>query len=139
MQVKSAASTTSAKPPAVLSDETLIKPPMTTKTITVFVDHPSKWNNRHWDPAGEVHADSKFADIPFNVKNNWQKVSSQFHQHNGITFVNQETQIDEFSVVTPELSNFIKPVDTAFFNLIREGDLCVTTYLKELIRLNKPE
>ena len=44
LQVKSTASETSAKPRAVFTDDALTKPPMTTKTITAFVDHPSEWN-----------------------------------------------------------------------------------------------
>ena len=44
MQVKSAASETSAKPQVVFIHGTLKIPPMTTKTITASVDHPSEWN-----------------------------------------------------------------------------------------------
>ena len=44
MQVKTASSETTAKSQPVITDEALTIPPTTTKTITVFVDHPSKWN-----------------------------------------------------------------------------------------------
>ena len=44
MQVKTASSDTTTKPQPVITDEALTKPPTTTKTITVFIDHPSKWN-----------------------------------------------------------------------------------------------
>ena len=44
MQVKSALSQTSAKPPAVLIRDSITKPQMTTKAIAAFVDHLSEWN-----------------------------------------------------------------------------------------------
>ena len=43
-QVKSAASETKAKPQVHFIHGTLKIPPMTTKTITASVDHPSEWN-----------------------------------------------------------------------------------------------
>ena len=52
---------------------------------------------------------------------------------------NKNTQIAEFSVVTPEQSKFIKPVDTAFLRMIPEGDPDLITYLTELLRTNKPD
>ena len=70
--------------------------------------------------------------------NNRQKDNSQSHQHKGITF-NKNTQIADFSVVTPEQAKSIKPVDTAILNMIPEGDLDLTTYLTELLRTNKPD
>ena len=53
--------------------------------------------------------------------------------------VNKNTQIAKFSVVTPEQSKFIKPVDTAILSMIPEGDPNLVTYLTELLRTNKPE
>ena len=44
MQVKTASSETTPKPQPVITDEALTIPPATTKTITAFIDHPSKWN-----------------------------------------------------------------------------------------------
>ena len=44
MQVKMASSETTTKPQPVITDEALTIPPTTTKTITAFIDHPSKWN-----------------------------------------------------------------------------------------------
>ena len=43
MQVKTASSETTTKPQPVITDEALTIPPTTTKTITAFIDHPSKW------------------------------------------------------------------------------------------------
>ena len=44
MQVKSALTQTSAKPQAVLINDSITIPQQTTKTITWFVDHVSEWN-----------------------------------------------------------------------------------------------
>ena len=51
----------------------------------------------------------------------------------------KHTQIAEFSVVTPEQSKHIKPVDMAILSMIPQGDLDLTAYLNELLRTNKPE
>ena len=53
--------------------------------------------------------------------------------------INKNTQIAEFSLVTPEQCKFIKPVDTAIFIMIPEGDPNLVTYLTELLRTNKPD
>ena len=53
--------------------------------------------------------------------------------------IKKNTQIAEFSVVTPEQSKFIRPVDTAILSMIPEGDPNLTTYLSEILRTNKPE
>ena len=53
--------------------------------------------------------------------------------------VKKNTQIAEFSVVTPEQSKFIKPVDKAILSMIPESDPDLTTYLTELLKTNKPE
>ena len=44
MQVKTASSKSTTKPQPVITDEALTIQPTTTKTITAFIDHPSKWN-----------------------------------------------------------------------------------------------
>ena len=53
--------------------------------------------------------------------------------------INKNTQIAEFSIITPEQSKFIKPVDTAILSMIPEGDPDLVTYLTELLRTNKPD
>ena len=53
--------------------------------------------------------------------------------------IKKNTQIAEFSVVTPEQSKFIRPVDTAILSMIPEADPDLKTYLSELLRTNKPE
>ena len=44
MQVKTASSEATTKTQPVITDDALTISPTTTKTITAFVDHPSKWN-----------------------------------------------------------------------------------------------
>ena len=44
MQVRRASSETTTKRHPVITDDALTIPPTITKTITAFVDHPSKWN-----------------------------------------------------------------------------------------------
>ena len=53
--------------------------------------------------------------------------------------INKNTQITEFSVVTPEQSKFIKPVDMAILGMIPEGDPDLITYLTEQLRTNKQD
>ena len=46
MQVKTTSSKTTNKPQPIITDEALIIPPTTTRTIRAFTDHPSKWRTR---------------------------------------------------------------------------------------------
>ena len=97
-------------------------------------------HNRGCDTIGEVDGNSKFADFALNVDKNWRKNSSQGNLYNGINISSQKnTQIAEFSVVTPEQSKHNKPVDLAFFSKILHGDPGLTAYLNELLRTYKPE
>ena len=58
MQVKTASSETTNKPEPVIMDEDLTIPPATTKTVTAFIDHPSKWKT-----TGTVTMLEKFTEI----------------------------------------------------------------------------
>ena len=53
--------------------------------------------------------------------------------------IKNHTQIADFSVVTPEQSKHIKPVDMAILSMIPQGDLDLTASLNELLRTNKRE
>ena len=53
--------------------------------------------------------------------------------------IKKNTQIAEFSVVTPEQSRSIKPIDMAILSMIPEGGPDLITYLTELLRTNKPD
>ena len=57
MQVKNAAFQTSDKRQLVHSQDNTTVPPMTTKTITALVDHPSEWHT-----TGTVTPEGKFTE-----------------------------------------------------------------------------
>ena len=139
MQVKSALSQISAKPQAVLIRNNITIPQMTTKTITAFVDHVSEWNT-----TGTVTPVEKFTEAASLIISH--SMSTIFDRKIAVRVtnttespytINKNTQIAEFSVLTPEQSKFIKPVDTAILSMIPEGDPDLVTYLTELLRTNK--
>ena len=53
--------------------------------------------------------------------------------------IKKQTQSAEFSVVTPEQSKHIKPVDMEILSMIPQGDPDLNAYLKELPRTNTTE
>ena len=141
MQVKTASSETTTKPQPVITDEALTIPPTTTKTITAFIDHPSKWNTtgivtpleKFTETASLLisHSMSTIIDKRIAVRvTNTTESPYLFEKH---------TQIAEFSVVTPEQSKHFKPVDMAFLSMIPQDYLDLTAYLNELLRTSKPE
>ena len=141
MQVKSALSQTSAKPQTVLISDSITIPQMTTKTSTAFVDHLSEWNT-----TGTVTPVGKFTEAASLILSNSMSTINDRKILVRVTdttespyTINKNTQFNEFSVVTPEQSTFIKPVDTAIFSMIPEGDPHLITYLNELLRTNKPD
>ena len=141
MQVKSALSQTSVKPQAVLIHDNITIPQMTTKTITAFVDHTSEWNT-----TGTVTPIEKFTETASLLISHSmstiidRKIAVRVTNTTESPYtINTNTQIAEFSVVTPEQSKFIKPVDMAILSLIPEGDPDLITYLTELLRTNKPD
>ena len=141
MQVKSASNGTSLKPRAVFIHESRKVSPLTTKTITAFVDHSSEWNTT--GTATQAEKFTKAASLIIS-----HSISTLFDRKMAIRVtnktecphtINMNTQIADFCVVTPEQSKFIKPVDTAVLNMIPKGHLDLTTYLTELLRTNKPD
>ena len=141
MQVKSALSQTSVKPPAVLIHDNITIPQMTTKTITAFVDHTSEWNitgtvtpvEKFTETATLLISHSMSTIIDRNIAVRVTNTTESPYT------INNNTQIAEFSVVTPEQSKFIKPVDMAILSMIPEGDPDLITYLTELLKTNKPD
>ena len=141
VQVKTASSETTTKPQPVITDKALTIPPTTTKTITAFIDHPSKWNT-----TGTVTPLEKFtetASLPIS-----HSMSTIIDKRIAVRVTNttespylikKHTQIAEFSVVTPEHSKHIKPKDMAIRSMIPQDDPDLTAYLNELLRTNKPE
>ena len=141
MQVKSALSQTSVKPQAVLMHDNITIPQMTTKTITAFVDHTSEWNT-----TGTVTPVEKFTETASLIISHSmstiidRKIAVRVTNTTESPYtINKNTQIAQFSIVNPEQSKFIKPVDMAILSMIPEGDPDLITYLTELLRTNKPD
>ena len=95
MQVKTASSETITKPQPVITDEALTIPPLTTKTITAFIDHPSKWNI-----TGTVTPLEKFTEtaslLIFHSMSTIidKKSSTQGDEYNGSSISHQKTHTD---------------------------------------------
>ena len=141
MQVKSALNQTSTKPQAVLIYDNITIPQLTTKTITAFVDHVSEWNT-----TGTVTPVEKFTETASLIISHSmstiidRKVAVRVTNTTESPYtINKITQNAEFSVVTPEQSKFIKPVDMTVLSMIPEGDSDLITYPTELLRKNKPD
>ena len=141
MQVKTASSETTTKPQPVIMDADLTIPPVTTKTVTAFIDHPSKWNT-----TGTVTPLEKFTETASLLISH--SMSTIIDEQIAVRVTNttespflikKHTQIAEFSVVTPKQSKHIKPVDTAILSMIPQDDPDMTAYLNELLRTNKSE
>ena len=141
MQVETASSETTTKPQPVITDEALTIPPTTTKTITAFIDHPPKWNT-----TGTVTPLEKFTETASLLISH--SMSTIIDKRTAVRVTNttespylikKHTQIAEFSVVAPEQSKHIKPVDMAILSMIPQDDPDLTAYLNELLRTNKPE
>ena len=141
MQVKTVSSETTTKPQPVITHEAPTIPPTTTKTITAFIDHPSKWNT-----TGTVTPLDKFTETASLLVSH--STSTIIDKRIAVRVTNttespylikKHTQIAEFSVVTPEQSKHIKPVDMAILSMIRQDDPDRTAYLNELLRASKLE
>ena len=141
MQFETASSETTTKPQPVITDEALTIPPMTTKTITAFIDHPSKWNT-----TGTVTPLEKFTETANLLISH--SMSTMIDKRIAVRVTNttespylikNHTQIAEFSLVTPGQSKHIKPVDMAILSMIPQDNLDLTAYLNELLRTSKPE
>ena len=141
MQVKTASSEPTTKPQPLIMDEDLTIPPATTKTVTAFINHPSKWST-----TGTVTPLEKFTETASLLISH--SMSTIIDKRIAVRVTNttespylikKHTQIAEFSVVTPEQSKHIKPVDMAILSMIPQGDPDLTAYLNELLRTNKPE
>ena len=141
MQVKSALTQTSAKPQAVLIHDSITMPQQTTKTITAFVDHVSEWNTTGTVTPAEKITETASLIISHSrsTKTNRKLAVRVTNTTESPYSINKNTQIAEFSVVTPEQSKFIKPLDMAIFSMIPEGDPDLITYLTELLRTIKQD
>ena len=141
MQNKTTSSETTTKPQPVITDEALTIPPTTTKTITAFIDHPSKWNTTGTVTPLEKLTETASLLISHSMSTIIDKrIAVRVTNTTELPyFIKKHTQIGEFSVVTLEQSKHIKPVDMAILSMIPQSDLDLTTYLNELLRTSKPE
>ena len=142
MRVKTASSETTTKPPPVITDKALTIPPTTTtKTITTFSDHPSKWNT-----TGTVTPLEQFTERASLLTSHSMStiIDKRIAFRVTITrestyLVKKHTHIADFSVVIPDQSKYIKPVDMAILSMIPQDDPDLTAYLNELLRTSKRE
>ena len=141
MQVKSASSQATVKPQPVLIHDSITIPKMTTETITAFVDHSSEWNTTGTVTPVEKLTEAASLIISHSMSTiiDREKAVRVTNTTESPYTINKNTQIAEISVVTPEQSKFIKPVDMAILSMIPEGDPDLVTYLTELLRTNKPD
>ena len=94
MQIKVAASETTTKAQPVITHDALTIPPTTTKTITAFVDHPSKWNTTGTVTPLEKFTETASLSISHSMSTIIDKKICQRNQYNGITISNQEAYPD---------------------------------------------
>ena len=141
MQVKSASSQASAKPQAVLTHDSITIPQMTSKTIIAFVDHISEWKTTATVTPVEKFREAASLKISHSMSTIIDKKESVrvTNTTESPYTINKNTQSAELSVVTPEQSKFIKPVETAILSMIPEGDPDLVTYLTQLLRTKKPD
>ena len=113
MQVKSALSQTSAKPQAVLIHDSKTIPQQTTETFTAFVDYVSEWNTTGTVTPVEKFTETASIIISHSMSTKFdRKIAVRVTNTTELPYtINKNAQIAEFSVVTPEQSKFIKPVD----------------------------
>ena len=104
MQSKTASSETTTTPQPVITEEALTIPPTTTKAITTFIDHPSKWNT-----TGTVTPLEKFTEtasllISHSMSSiNDKRIAVRVTNTTESPYlIKKHTQNAEFSVVTPE-------------------------------------
>ena len=114
---------------------------MTTKTITAFVDYLSESITTGTVAPVEKPTETASLIISHSMTTtNDGKIAVRVTNTTELPYtINKSTQIAEFSVVTPDHSKFIKPVDTPILSMIPGGDPDLITYLAELLRTNKPD
>ena len=141
MQVETASGERKTKPQPVITDAALTIPPTTTKTITAFIDYPSKWNTTATVTPLEKFTETANVLISPSMSTITDKriAVRVTNTTESPYLIKKHTQIAEFSVVTPEQSKHIKPVDMAILSMIPQDDPDLTAYLNELLRTNKPE
>ena len=121
-QVKSTESETSAKAQVVLIHDSTTVPSMTTRTIGAFVDHSSECNTIGTvTQVGKVTETSRLIISHSISKTIKENIAVRFtNKTESPVSIKKSTQIAEFSVVIPEQSKLMKPVDTAILSMLRK-------------------
>ena len=103
MQVKTASSETTTKPQPVITDDALTIPATTTKTITAFVDHPSKWNTTGTVTPLEKLTETASLLISHSMSTIIDKIIAVrvTNTTESPYLIKKHTHFAEFSVVTP--------------------------------------
>ena len=141
MHVKTASCETTAKPQPVIADDVMTIPPTTTKTITAFVYHPSKWNTTGTVTPLEMFTETASLRISHSISTTNDNILAVRVDNTteSPNLIKKNTQIKEFSVVTPEQSKRNKPVDMAILTMIPQDDPDLTAYLSEVLKTKKFE
>ena len=123
MQVKTALSEKTTKPQPVIADNASMIRPTTTRTITAFVDHPSKCST-----TGTVTPLEKFTETArLAISHSMSTIVDKriavrvTNTREPPCLIKKHTEIAEFSVITPEQSKHIKPLDMAILSMIPQG------------------
>ena len=103
MQVKGALTQISAKPQAVLIHDSITIPQQTTKTFTAFVDYVWEWNTAGTGTPEEKFTESASLIISHSMsKITDTKIAVRVTNTTESPYtINKNTQVAEFSVVTP--------------------------------------
>ena len=106
---------------------------MATKTITVLLISNQKAKQRKTTKTTGLLISSQCQHCLTNKAVRVANTAESFYT------IKKKKSNEEFSVVTPQQSNFIKPVDTPTIVIIPEGTPDLTTYLNEQLRPSKQE
>ena len=141
MQVKTAWNETTAIPLSVSTEDTLTMQPWITKTIIAFVEHPSEWNT-----TGTVTPLEKFTETANLLISHWMSTKVDKIIALRVTnttespyLIKKKTQVEEISIVTPEQSKDIKPVNMVIISMIPQDDPDLNVYLNKPLRTKKTE
>ena len=96
--------------------------------------------NRHCDTVGEVYGTASLL-ISHSMSTIFDKriAVRVTNTTESPYLIKKHTQIADFSVVIPEQSKHIKPVDMAILSMIPQDDSDLTAYLNELLKTSEPE
>ena len=115
MQVETASSEATRKPQPVITDDGLTIPSTTTNIITAFVIHPSKWNTTGTVTPLDMFTETAGLLISHSRPTIFdQRIAVRVTNTTESQYLNKKhREIAEFSVVTPEQTKHIKPLDMA--------------------------